>query len=526
MIEIIKKHYLPSLIVFENSWEEKVLKDAIREGFKLTWEKPDAIRLQDRETGNDRNHRDLPKSGSLPEDAIDLVFMKLQPKPQRRSGRSGRPNELEKTFHDLWTRRWEKIKEKQDISGSLNKTLIFHKFFNSSHSMLQLLREISKLSPSKKRDFLPSVLVVGGPGSGKDTVSQLIRVFSRDYFDAPVYTINLASLKPPVVAPSMTMGTEFNLSHRDQYQVYGLIGFFERIIQNELSRGKTEIIEHGEQKYEITCRGDKKNGTQFVIEIRKNGEEIITVDFQLPLDYLSLENLEERIKNEIDNSKNLKLSEKDLLRENIETGIVRKVLLVRAVVILDELNSLDIDTQGALLRFIENSELVRIGGVEPVFPKDLIDFLIIGVMNEDPEKLTKESVFKVMESGEIFGKLITEILYENFRKIRRLREDLYYRMIRGGKIEIPPLDQRREDIPVLFYIFSSIEASHSGKELIVTFKAIDEVSNPALRWPGNVRQLQTVAKIAVRKALEKEDDKVVIMEEEDVRHALDEAGVL
>src|SRR5262249_4914931 len=118
--------------------------------------------------------------------------------------------------------------------------------------------------------------------------------------------------------------------------------------------------------------------------------------------------------------------------------------------IFDELNSLDLDTQGALLRFLESGELLALGDYKS--PTKDVDALVIGVMNEDPNTITKvRTLDRIIKDKQVFGGMLGDFLYEFFRGQRRLRDDLYFRMARGGEIILPELRQRREDIPILFY---------------------------------------------------------------------------
>lgn len=101
------------------------------------------------------------------------------------------------------------------------------------------------------------------------------------------------------------------------------------------------------------------------------------------------------------------------------------------VIIFDELNSLDVDAQGTLLRLIENREFASVGGFHQPLPVEK-KIMIIGNMNEDPEKLAKlAAIHSIVREKEIFVGLLGEIMYEYVRNLRRLRDDIYYRMKRN-----------------------------------------------------------------------------------------------
>lgn len=131
---------------------------------------------------------------------------------------------------------------------------------------------------------------------------------------------------------------------------------------------------------------------------------------------------------------------------------------------LDEVNALPLAMQAKLLRSLEERRFRRVGATREIG----VDIRVIAAANEDLATL--------MEDG-------------------RFREDLYYRL-NVGRVEIPPLRERGDDIPLLVDHF--LEHHQSASDRRVTGVAPDVLE--ALRayaWPGNVRQLRNV----VRRAL-------------------------
>jgi DNA-binding NtrC family response regulator len=124
---------------------------------------------------------------------------------------------------------------------------------------------------------------------------------------------------------------------------------------------------------------------------------------------------------------------------------------------LDEVGDLKRDLQVKLLRALQEREILRVGGTERV----AIDVRIVAATNQDLDKAVREG---------------------------RFREDLYYRLA-VIPIALPPLRERRTDIPLLVEHFLAKHADTSGRK---------EVSEAALKvlaaydWPGNVRQLESV----------------------------------
>jgi transcriptional regulator with PAS, ATPase and Fis domain len=156
--------------------------------------------------------------------------------------------------------------------------------------------------------------------------------------------------------------------------------------------------------------------------------------------------------------------------------------------ILDELNSMDYDVQGSLLRLLENGEKRPLFSVKDSL---IISTLVIGIVNEDPDEVMREKESSLLKNSEPFlGKAISAIMYETMHKTRRLRPDLVYRLKRGIYVKLPPLRKRREDIPFLFNAFLTKNAKD---KVFYNTSAFDALMNPSLEWSGNIRELQALA---------------------------------
>jgi DNA-binding NtrC family response regulator len=131
---------------------------------------------------------------------------------------------------------------------------------------------------------------------------------------------------------------------------------------------------------------------------------------------------------------------------------------------LDEVGNIDAKTQMDLLRAIETKQFTRVGGNEII----KVDFRVICATNKDLEKAVSDGTF---------------------------REDLYYRL-NVFTIFIPPLRERKGDIPVLANFFVRKYARAMGK-------SIDSISPEAMdtlvryNWPGNVRELENAVERAM-----------------------------
>lgn len=151
------------------------------------------------------------------------------------------------------------------------------------------------------------------------------------------------------------------------------------------------------------------------------------------------------------------------------TGAVsRKIGLFEATnggtMFLDEVGDLPSLTQSKILRVLQEKEIRRLGGRDAI----KADVRIIAATNKDIEKEMKNA---------------------------RFREDLYYRL-RVVTIQLPPLRERREDIPELVNHFLERYNNEFGKRI----EGVDEAAMKAIveyHWPGNVRQVESVIERAV-----------------------------
>ena len=146
----------------------------------------------------------------------------------------------------------------------------------------------------------------------------------------------------------------------------------------------------------------------------------------------------------------------------------RKIGLIEAAnkgtLFLDEVAELPLITQSKLLRVLQEKEIRRIGGKETI----KVDVRIIAATNKN--------------------------LLEEVQK-KKFREDLYYRL-KVVTIEIPPLRERKEDIPELVKYFIEKYSKEFEKEI----KGIEEKAMQALlnyHWPGNIRELESVIEKAI-----------------------------
>ena len=136
----------------------------------------------------------------------------------------------------------------------------------------------------------------------------------------------------------------------------------------------------------------------------------------------------------------------------------------RGSIFFDEIGNIPLETQPKLLRVIQEREFMRLGGVETI----KVDVRIIAATNVDLQQM--------MEDG-------------------RFREDLFYRL-HVITIQLPPLRERKDDIPLLVQHFLQKYGEENGKPgLELAPDALDLLMD--YDWPGNVRELENVIERAV-----------------------------
>jgi DNA-binding NtrC family response regulator len=131
---------------------------------------------------------------------------------------------------------------------------------------------------------------------------------------------------------------------------------------------------------------------------------------------------------------------------------------------LDEVGNISVKTQMDLLRAIETKQFSRVGGNETIS----VDFRTICATNRDLEKAVQDGTF---------------------------REDLYYRL-NVFTIVVPPLRERKSDIPLLANYFVKKYAQTMGKAITtISAEAMDVVIK--YNWPGNIRELENAIERAM-----------------------------
>src|SRR5438309_2408324 len=136
----------------------------------------------------------------------------------------------------------------------------------------------------------------------------------------------------------------------------------------------------------------------------------------------------------------------------------------KGTIFLDEIGTMSMETQAKILRVLQDKKFMHLGGIQ----ENQVDVRILAATNVDLKQMVREG---------------------------RFREDLFYRL-NVISIELPPLRQRKEDIPLLVDFFLKKYAEENERP-------VRHITPEALRplmvysWPGNVRELENVIERAV-----------------------------
>ena len=136
----------------------------------------------------------------------------------------------------------------------------------------------------------------------------------------------------------------------------------------------------------------------------------------------------------------------------------------QGTIFFDEISSINLETQAKLLRVMQEKDFMQLGGTKTI----KVDTRLIAATNTELEDLIREKQF---------------------------REDLYYRL-NVIKVEIPPLRDRKEDIPLLVKHFMNIYSKENNKDIYEVTEEVREILEE-YHWPGNIRELENLIERAV-----------------------------
>jgi two-component system response regulator HydG len=306
---------------------------------------------------------------------------------------------------------------------------------------------------SHVKDINPSTEVVVMTAFGTiDSAIQAMRKGAYDYVTKPFQLSEILSVTERALEKKRLLDKVNNLQReiKEKYQFEGVIGnspVMMRVLNilMELTNSESTVLITGESGTgkELVARAIHNNS-------RRNNKPFVVVNCGALPESLQESELFGHVMGSF-------------------TGAVKdkKGIFLEAqggTLFLDEIGEVSLSSQVKLLRFLQNGEIRRVGDNKPVF----LDVRIIVATNKDLDAATKNGSF---------------------------RKDLFYRL-NVIRIHLPPLMERKEDIPVLTNHFLNVYSNKLGKKQ-------PEISGDAMAlllnyaWPGNVRELENVIERAV-----------------------------
>ncbi|MBW1839052.1 MAG: sigma-54-dependent Fis family transcriptional regulator [Deltaproteobacteria bacterium] len=346
---------------------------------------------------------------------------------------------------------------------------------------LQVLEEVKKVNPQ--------IMVIVCTGYGTiDTAVKAMRLGAYDYITKPIKTEEIKLVVQRAMEHQRLQAENVLLQKqlKTKYRFKNLIG------DSDLMQQVFQFIEKiAATNSTVLICGESGTGKELVAKAvhynsdRKDAPMIPVNCGAIPEDLLESE---------------LFWYERGAFTGALKTKIGRFELADGGTVFLDEIGDMSPALQVKILRVLQEHEFERVGGVKSI----KVDIRVVAATHRDLEKAVKQGVF---------------------------REDLYYRL-NVIPITIPPLRERKSDIPLLIHHFT--KKFNRGKKQNV--KGISQESmNCLLRyhWPGNVRELENIIeRLVILKGegmIEKEDlpEKLLGAEWTDVMPSLEipESGI-
>ncbi len=285
-----------------------------------------------------------------------------------------------------------------------------------------------------------------------ETVLEATKLGAYDYLTKPVdlekvkVLIRRALEAQRLAQEVMSLRSELE----DKYKLENIVGKHPRMfevykIMGSVMNNKVTVLILGETGTgkEVVARAIHLNGSL------KDGPFVAVDCASLPCDLLESE---------------LFGHEKGAFTGAIAQKMGKFELADKGTLFLDEIGNLTLATQVKLLRFLQEKKIERVGGTKPIE----LDVRIIAATNLDLEKAIQEGSF---------------------------REDLYYRL-NVVAVPLPPLRERRDDIPLLVeHFLQKFKSQSKGEIKYVPPETMDLLMR--YEWAGNVRELENVIERAI-----------------------------
>lgn len=312
-------------------------------------------------------------------------------------------------------------------------------------NVLKYLKKIKDAGPSVEVIFL----------SKKPTLSKAIEAMKAgayDFYEFPVALRLLTAVIEKAIEKQTLYAEKVALEHkvREKFDLGKVVG------RSKAMKGVMDIVRSVASKnVNIMLTGETGSGKEMIANLIHHNSQRASAPFiKMNCAAFSKGVLESELFGH----------EKGAFTGAITKRLGRFELAHGGMVFLDEIGDMPSGTQIKLLRVLQEKEFERVGGNETI----KVDVRIIAATNQDLKKLIKEKKF---------------------------REDLYYRL-NVVHIELPPLRERKDDIPVLVSTFINKINEEKGYHISrITREAIQMIIN--YKWPGNVRELENAIESAM-----------------------------
>ena len=335
--------------------------------------------------------------------------------------------------------------EALDKHSSLKVDLILLDLLMPGMDGIEVLKRLKKIDPQVV------VIIITAYASIESAISAM-KTGAYDYIQKPFKHDELLLVVERAIAHRRLQ--DENLRLKDELKrKYS----FEKII------GKSEVMNHifeiikasAPTRSTILIQGESGTGKELVARAvhlnsdRADSAFVVVNSGSLPPDLL-----ESHVFGHVKGAFTGAITEKQGLFEAAHKGTI----------FFDEISSLNLDTQAKLLRVMQDREFMKLGGTKTI----RVDVRVIAATNTDLEELIA---------------------------LQKFREDLFYRL-NVIKIELPPLRQRKEDIPLLTKHFLDMYSKENNKEIMGLSDEVEEILDD-YDWPGNIRELENLIERAV-----------------------------
>jgi DNA-binding NtrC family response regulator len=309
---------------------------------------------------------------------------------------------------------------------------------------MQLLKEV------QRRGLPVTVIVMTGYGS-IDEVVQAIRMGAYDFLTKPIDVDNLRLVLQRALRDRALQDevAQLRAQLQSRYQFHNVLS------KNPRMHAAFELIANvAHTTTTVLIEGETGTGKEQIARaihqasVGRTGPIVAVNCAALPENLLESE---------------LFGHEKGAFTSAISTRKGRFELADGGTILLDEIGDVPAAMQAKLLRVLQERQIERVGGQQSIE----VDVRVIAATNRSLQKLVKDGKF---------------------------REDLYYR-INVVKMDLPPLRERPEDIPLLGQHFAEKYAPPGKPPKSISPQAMEALLN--YRWPGNIRELENAIERAV-----------------------------